>query len=619
LLFIIFTVLPVAGQRSAGGMPIVSGLRGPLPDSLSVLLTPPSIAGISRDDEQSEKEGLPQRVAVGVPVGAGIDSQGHWEATDDGTLIWKLRLVCPGALAMNATFDEFHLPAGARMFLYNDNQDFIIGAFTSGNNSLSGIFSTELIPGDAVTLQMEVMAEQAGEVQLSVSEISYLYRFFPEFLDGSRSSDACEVNINCPEGENWQKQKRGVVKIYVKKAGSYFWCSGSLLNNARQDRTPFLLTANHCASSVTPEDLAQWVFYFNYEAPACENPTANPDAGTMTGGTLLSSSDLTGSDFMLIRLIENVPEEYSPYYLGWSAVDAASLEGVSIHHPSGDIRKISTYTQPTISSQWGSTLNTHWQVTWSQTESGWGVTEGGSSGAPLFNADGQVIGTLTGGLSSCEPGTGGPGSGPDQPDFFGKFSFSWDQNGTTPDRRLVDWLDPDQTGIQNIWGMNSVLTAEFRAENRLILAGNNVTFDDLSSGPPNSWSWEFEGGEPSVFQGQDPPEIFYQDAGQYTVSLIVSDGVLFDTLVKTHYVEVVGNIFPNPTSGRVHFYLGETVPPYYSIEIFNYLGQLVFSHDYSDNISSLATADLSIYSSGLYTVRIQIGQRYLFGKVLLIK
>src|SRR5690606_33300280 len=37
-------------------------------------------------------------------------------------------------------------------------------------------------------------------------------------------------------------------------------------------------------------------------------------------------------------------------------------------------------------------------------------------------------------------------------DFYGKFSYHWDQNGSTPNRRLKDWLDPLNTGISVLSG-----------------------------------------------------------------------------------------------------------------------------------------------------------------------
>ena len=72
----------------------------------------------------------------------------------------------------------------------------------------------------------------------------------------------CEVNVNCPEGIDWQDQKRGVVRIHLKRDGNTYYCSGSLVNNTKTDNIPYILTANHCGFNSTDQELQQWVFLF---------------------------------------------------------------------------------------------------------------------------------------------------------------------------------------------------------------------------------------------------------------------------------------------------------------------------------------------------------------------
>ncbi len=103
-------------------------------------------------------------------------------------------------------------------------------------------------------------------------------------------------------------------------------------------------------------------------------------------------------------------------------------------------------------------------VYWSATANGWGVTEGGSSGSPLFDNNGRIIGSLTGGMAACEPGGNGSGTGPDQPDYYGKFAYSWDQNGAESAQQLKYWLDPINSGVTYLGGINSNLTAAFEAD-----------------------------------------------------------------------------------------------------------------------------------------------------------
>ncbi|MBW6460502.1 MAG: trypsin-like peptidase domain-containing protein, partial [Bacteroidales bacterium] len=442
------------------------------------------MASIRAEDDTDEKQALPRRVAVAVDANLDLMDQTSWQSLPDGSWIKQWRISCDGALALSLDFDVFRMVPGAKLFVYDDDRQYLLGAFTTANNRQGGLFATGLVPGDGVIIEINADPAMTEEPVLHLSAISYLYRDLPNFLDSRGPSDHCEVNINCPEGVNWQKQKQGVTRIYVKKISSYFWCTGSLVNNTRKDLAPFLLTADHCAPNVSASDLSQWVFYFNFEAPGCENPATTPPAVSLTGAVKLAGANTSGSDFLLLRLEDDVPENYNPYYNGWSRENIPSPNGVTIHHPNGDIKKISTYTQTLISSQWSGTPGTHWLVYWSPTVTNWGVTEGGSSGSPLFDNNGRIIGTLTGGTAACDPGGIGPGSGPDQPDYYGKFSWSWDQNGTESDQQLKPWLDPDNTGILSLPGLSSTLSAALEASDRVILSGGNLTCRDISSGLP---------------------------------------------------------------------------------------------------------------------------------------
>jgi len=267
------------------------------------------------------------------------------------------------------------------------------------------------------------------------------------------------VHVNCPEGGPWQDQKRGVVRIRMSgTTGGTFWCSGSLINNTAQDCKPYVLSAYHCADdpSINSSSYATFRFFFNYERPNCvfENGTCSCSGPVPTtnvlGCTLAARSQTTNgsnsSDFILFELDNDIPASYNAYWNGWNLQSTnISGGGASIHHPSFSPKKISFTTNNIISSsEWsiGSAL-THWRVVWTGTQSGHGVTEGGSSGSPLFDNNKLIVGTLSGGTSYCnsvQPG------GQNWPDWYGKISWSWNQNTGAQVIHLQGKLDPLNTG-----------------------------------------------------------------------------------------------------------------------------------------------------------------------------
>lgn len=446
---------PLAAQISVGGNPYAKmvGLDpGVVPE---FELDAFDLDRITAEDMADEKSGNYPKIARLLPVGVALGETNHWEELPNGDRLWRMKISSDHAKALSVQFEDFYLPRGAKLFIYTPNFSHVIGGFTSTNNHESGVFSTELVVGDEVIVEYFEPASARGLGTFTMTGAFHAYRMIPEAEQEQvgrdfGDSDPCQVNANCSEGNNWQDQKRGVVRIFVVEGFMGGWCSGSLINNTAQDCRPFLLTALHCGQNASVGNMNQWVFYFNYEASGCTNPFSQGNLAnqSMTGCTRRADSGDNGgnqgSDYMLVELNNNVPQSYNPYFNGWRRSNVTSSSGVSIHHPAGDIKKISTYTNSLSTTSWGSANGSHWQVTWSATSNGHGVTEGGSSGSPIFDNNGLIIGTLTGGSSFC--------STPFFPDLYGKMSYHWTSN---PGDNLSVWLDPVGSNVNSLGGTNA--------------------------------------------------------------------------------------------------------------------------------------------------------------------
>lgn len=410
-------------------------------------IAPPSVT--LQDLNRSNKGRSPFGKVVSVDID--FVKNATWIATKNLT-VGRLKIESKGASALSLYYDTFHLPEGSELIIYNEDKSEIIGAFTSENHKPLGNFATGILNGEACIIEYYSPQFVTKKPKINISGVGYAYKNMTNLEKDFGDADPCEVNVNCSEGAAWQEQKDAVARLLVLDNGSQYWCSGAMINNEREDCTPYFLTAEHCGLTSTPNDIAQWIFYFQYESPNCANP---PSEGTLankslTGATLKAQSNDnggdSGSDFMLLELSTTPPSDYNVFYAGWNRMNTPSPNGVSIHHPDGDIKKISTYINPlTTSSFGGITPNTHWAVLWSMTANGTGVTEVGSSGSPIFNPNGQIVGKLTGGISYCNDTTGS--------DEYGKLSYSWASNGSTANRQLKVWLDPDNTGITELDGV----------------------------------------------------------------------------------------------------------------------------------------------------------------------
>lgn len=460
----------IAFNCHASGDAVIAPKTSTLAKSLfqpakEVTLPPLNLTEAERLDKNDSKTGDLPKFSRSIYTNISLDNSGSWAVLPDGGRVWRVKISSEGALALIPFYNRFYLPEGATLHIYSPDKQEIYGAFTHTDNPETGYYCTGLLHGEECVIEYYEPATQIGKGQLSINEVGYAYRWIKSYKEESRGfgdADNCQVNVNCTEGNNWQDEKRAVVRILVQTNFGQGFCSGALVNNVRQDCTPYLLSAQHCSEGTSVSQYAQYVFYFNYEAPGCNDPASQGTLATKTvvGCTKKADSNdnggATGSDFLLLQLNSQPLSTYNAYYAGWNAVNTPSSSGVTIHHPDADIKKISTYTIATVSDEWGSVNNTHWRVRWAATTNGHGVTEEGSSGGPLFNAQGQIIGQLTGGESFC--------TATNDPDKYGKFSYNWTSNGAAANRQLKAWLDPDNTGTTSLGGANAPCGTLFQTD-----------------------------------------------------------------------------------------------------------------------------------------------------------
>jgi PKD repeat protein len=531
-LIVVFALIyftPVRAQISEGGLPPSYGTN-----QLRSTIQPYKVAidfdvnKLLAEDDEDEALGLPPRCAKIIPAGLSAENTGEWLTLPDGQRIWRLEIEAPDALAILLLYDQFSIPEGGKLFIYNPDYSTILGAYTSKTNTKKAEFATEFLPGDRLILEY-VAPASPGEVvtpQLKISGIAYGYNHLKSpagkntLFTRWQSSD-CMINVNCSEGDDWQDQKKGVARIAIPTSRGIGLCSGTLVNNTSFDLDPLFLSAHHCYEGVTQAQLNQAVYYFHYEWPGCENLNTDPECPTMVGAQMLVDLDIQGaSDGALLRLNDPVPEEYEVYYNGWDRRNIAATSGVGIHHPGGDVKKISTFTSPVISSTWDGSgalgaIDAHWELQFSATANGHSVVEGGSSGSPLFNQDGLVVGTLTGGNTSYCYLSGIA--------LYGKLWYHWGQAA----QKMASYLDPVGLGAESIEGTyinNTITRADFSIEKQEIIYTSKLLKFTNTSRNADSWEWTFEGGEPAVSNEENPPLIAFNTPGICKITLTVNKG-----------------------------------------------------------------------------------------------
>ena len=458
-------------------------------------LAAPNMDAVRKEDEERNKNGQLYRIGVFGYTHITTLNSGVWTSTPTGR-VWQLHVKYAGAEALSFLFETFKIYDQTTVTVFNNEGKKLHKTLTKEDVLDHFQQNIALCFGDEMTLQIiEPLGSKPSEIL--IDRIIYNYRSTGNpTIAKINESDNCEINVNCsPVGDTWQDEKNGVARVYVVDPAGAGYCSGSLVNNTSHDCKPLFLTALHCGVDATTSNFNQWRFYFRYEAVGCTSPSA---AGTLddyyiTGCVKLASSNDgggdTGSDFLLVQLGTTANETatvnklklstFGAYWNGWDANSTATTGGAGIHHPSGDIKKISTFSGNTTSSGWnGNGLQSHWRITWTSNSNGHGVTEGGSSGSPLFNSsNGRIIGTLTGGGSYC--------TALSSPDYYGKVAYHWTSNGTPANEQLKTFLDPLNTGVLVYNGSYNPCSGAGIEENELASliglypnpASNNITLD----------------------------------------------------------------------------------------------------------------------------------------------
>ncbi len=420
------------------------------------------LAAVAQEDVQREQDGLPPRYAIPELVSMSPFNSGALELVNDETLVWRLRIAAPLATSINLGFGQYHMPEGGQLMLYSSDRSLVLRPFTAADNKSHGELWTPLIPSDEIVVELTLPVElfDDNRLQLELTQIGYGYRGFGSKGDGSQESGSCNIDVVCSDGDDWREE---IPSVAVFSTGGSTFCTGFMVNNTANDRTPFFMTANHCG--IGSGNAASLVVFWNYETSTCGGSPNGQLNQFQTGSTHLASR--SASDFTLLQLDDDPDTAWGVTFAGWDRTGADAPGAIAIHHPNTDEKAISFENAPTTTTTYLQNSvpgnGTHVRVIdWDL-----GTTEPGSSGSPLFDPSHRVIGQLHGGFAAC---------GNNSSDWYGKFSVSWDA-GTTPSTRLSDWLDPIGSGAMTVDTLGTGLS---------VTSLTNVDHDGPVGGPFSS-------------------------------------------------------------------------------------------------------------------------------------
>jgi len=381
----------------------------------------------------------PLRFAEQRDVSIVPQKHGTWEQAQDNKLVWRQRILSPNAYTLNLGFTQFFLPTSAKLFIYNGDKSEIIGPLTTADNDEHMQFWSPMVRGEEIVVELQIDPDEKDDLILELSRVNH------DFLDIQKSlSGSCNVDVECGDADGYPLVDN--YRDIIRAVGAYTLqgldaCSGTLVNNQRNDCTPYFITADHCG--IRNNSAPSIVIYWNYQNSTCRTPNGF-ESGRIGDGLRNQFSSgsnlkarLSNSDIALIELDDPIDPSLDLYLAGWSREYELPDTTICIHHPGVEEKRISFDFDPPVYDPTGSDT-THIRVRdWDI-----GTTEAGSSGSGLFNTKGQLIGQLTGGYAAC---------GNNEWDTYGWMDFSWDK-GPNASSQLQPYLDPDNTGVISIEG-----------------------------------------------------------------------------------------------------------------------------------------------------------------------
>jgi lysyl endopeptidase len=336
-----------------------------------------------------------------------------WTVLPNGWHAWSLEVTSEGALGVRLNLESVNLPQGTRLLVYDPaNPNAAASPITQQDVTAQSNIWTETVFSQTAVLECEAPPEvDPSAISFSVTAVSHLYRS-PIYRP---KSTGCEPEVACYSA--WMDDAEGIAEMDFMDSGTEYICTGCLLNDTVSSSTiNYFLTANHCIGNQTVASTLQLFWFF--EASTCHGvvPDISSVPHTSGGATFLEGiNDQAGSDFTLLRLHQSPPDGVT--YLGWTTTLPSSETLTCIQHPEGLDKRISFGHKTDPGVGWEDFTGVRW---------GTGVTEPGSSGSPLLNANHQVIGQLYGGTSDCD--------NPSGVDVFGRFDLSY--------QMIQQFLDP---------------------------------------------------------------------------------------------------------------------------------------------------------------------------------
>jgi hypothetical protein len=322
---------------------------------------------------------------------------GRIERTAEG-FRWSGSVEAPGAAALRIHFSNFFLPRNATLTLAGAGPETF--SYTDQGPDASGDFWSHTLRGDRVAFQVEYRGNDLGRVlqalRFAVAEVGPISARLPvaDPQAGDQLcpyNEPCVLNASCVTLPTAVATAQKAVAMILFVSGPYqYVCSGGLIADGDPNSAiPYFMTANHCLSSSKEAQTVEAYFDYKSACGTCDDGIS--DEPRTLGSSVVSSN--RSSDYTLLRLSQAAPAGTA--FLTWNNTPVSGANNTPLYrisHPAGAPQAYSAQVVDTSRV----TCQSWPRGGWIYSSDTVGATEGGSSGSPVVNANGQFVGQLSG-------------------------------------------------------------------------------------------------------------------------------------------------------------------------------------------------------------------------------
>ena len=328
---------------------------------------------------------------------------GLLRATPDGGFVWAAAIRSEGAEAIRVRISGLDLSDDADLFFFNEAGQAFGPYSKRGPNGDGDFWSNTVMSSEGVVLLRHYgpngKADLKG-VSFTIAEVGHIGKnlaatsglgFTPESF--CSFNVPCIENASCFSSTQLTAAKSAVALMQWVSGGFIYTCTGGLIADSDSgSQIPYFLTAHHCISRARDASALEAYFGFSLPCGSTSCPGQTNPGGTQRLGSTITATGTTG-DFTLLRLSQTPPS--GSVFLGWNSTPVAFTNGASLIRVSHPAWAPQSYWAGSVDTSAGTC--TGWprgERIYSRTTAG--GTEGGSSGSPVMNASGQIVGQLSG-------------------------------------------------------------------------------------------------------------------------------------------------------------------------------------------------------------------------------